>query len=206
MSLPNVEINQEGWLTEAAGQISRLQSPNCDRGRNGNSVDLLVIHYISLPSGDFSGTHIIKLFMNAIDIKAHPSFTDLEDLKVSSHFLIRRNGSIIQFVSTEDRAWHAGNSTFDGREKCNEFSVGIEMEGTGEVPFEEDQYAALVALSHALKARYPQTLNAVLGHEHIAPGRKFDPGPHFDWTKFKRAYQPDLQVATNRPLAFPPSA
>ena len=206
MTLLHYTIKQDGWFEDVNDQISCSPSPNCDQGRDGNSVDLLVIHYISLPSGDFTGDHIVDLFLNKVDLSAHESFTDLEGLKVSAHFLIRRDGKVIQFVSTEDRAWHAGDSTFKERKKCNEFSIGIEMEGCEALPFEEPQYAVLAALTHELQVRYP-TLNSVLGHEHIAPGRKFDPGPNFDWTKFKDALTTyRLQVVTNLPMDFPAMA
>jgi AmpD protein len=145
-------------------------------------VDLLVIHNISLPAGRFGGPHIADLFTNRVDFAADPSFADLRGLAVSAHFLVRRDGRVLQFVSCNARAWHAGVSSFRGREQCNDFSVGIEMEGSDFVAFSPAQYESLAALTLALAARYP--LAAVQGHEHVAPGRKTDPGPFFDWEMF----------------------
>lgn len=173
--MPAFSISAGGWCEQA----SRYDSPNFDQRPAGTEVDLLVIHNISLPAGEFGGPHIADLFTNRVDFHAHPSFADLRGLEVSSHFLIRRDGRVVQFVACGQRAWHAGASRFQGREGCNDFSVGIEMEGSDFVAFSPAQYEALAALTAALRARYP--IAAVTGHQHIAPDRKTDPGPCFDW-------------------------
>ncbi len=180
---PSFRIDADGW---AAGAV-RAPSPNCDRRAEGTEISLLVIHNISLPPGQFGGPFIQDLFLNRLDHEAHPYFDQLRSLRVSSHFLIRRDGAVMQFVSANDRAWHAGASSFCGQERCNDFSIGIELEGTDDQPFEEIQYAALAALTAALKAAYP--LNGVTGHQHIAPGRKTDPGPFFDWDAYQARYR-----------------
>jgi Negative regulator of beta-lactamase expression len=161
-----------------------VASPNYDERPPGTTVDLLVVHAISLPPGRFGGTGIIELFMNALDPEAHPYYCDIAALKVSSHFLVRRTGEILQFVECDKRAWHAGVSSWLGRERCNDFSIGIELEGCDELPFENAQYEALASLARALKTRYP--IADITGHADIAPGRKTDPGPHFDWTRCRR--------------------
>jgi AmpD protein len=173
--MPAFSISAGGWCEQA----SRYDSPNVDARPAGMPVDLLVIHNISLPAGQFGGPHIADLFTNRVDFHADPSFADLRGLEVSSHFLIRRDGRVVQFVACGERAWHAGTSAFQGRERCNDFSIGIELEGSDFVAFSPAQYMALAALTAALGARYP--LAAVTGHQHIAPGRKTDPGPFFDW-------------------------
>lgn len=168
-------VDADGWYAPAL----RYDSPNVDARPAGMAIDLLVIHNISLPGGQFGLPHVADLFTNRVDFTAHASFADLRGLKVSSHFLVRRDGRVIQFASALARAWHAGVSSFEGRSECNDFSLGIELEGSDFVPFTAAQYAALATLTAALAARYP--LRAVRGHEHVAPGRKTDPGPHFDW-------------------------
>ena len=169
---------------EAAVQIA---SPNHNQ-RPVDEIDLLVIHGISLPAGEFGGDDVIKLFTNTLDCEAGSAYEDLAGLTVSAHFWIRRDGSLIQFVSTEDRAWHAGRSSFEGREECNDFSIGIELEGTDSTPYEDAQYETLTALTQAIQARYPLiTQERIVGHEHIAPGRKTDPGPAFDWARYREA-------------------
>lgn len=175
------EIDADGWASGA----ERMPSPNFDRRAEGTAIDLLVIHNISLPPGEFGGPYIAELFGNRLDCDAHPYFDRLRGMKVSAHFLIRRDGSVIQFVSASDRAWHAGASSFCGRERCNDFSIGIELEGTDFDPFEPLQYEALAALTSALRLRYPIT--DVSGHEYIAPGRKTDPGPFFDWERYRKS-------------------
>lgn len=160
-----------------------IPSPNCDERPPGTAVELLVIHSISLPPGEFGGPHIARLFTNTLDCSAHPWFDGLRDLKVSAHFLIRRRGGLIQFVPCGKRAWHAGVSSWRGRPRCNDFSMGIELEGTDERPFTASQYRSLERLVHALAAAYP--IRAAVGHCDIAPGRKTDPGPHFDWTRLR---------------------
>ena len=175
-------IDQDGWCPQAR----QMLSPNHNERPEGQPVELLVIHNISLPPGQFGGPYITDMFLNRLDCDQHPFFDQLRGLKVSSHFFIRRTGELIQFVPTEKRAWHAGASSFMGREGCNDFSIGIEVEGTDFVPFEPAQYKTLASLTKALAARYPQMKN-VTGHEHIAPVRKTDPGPFFDWAGYSQA-------------------
>jgi N-acetyl-anhydromuramoyl-L-alanine amidase len=161
-----------------------IASPNCDERPAACPVDLLVIHHISLPPGEFGGTGIFELFTNRLDPAAHPYYEAIATTKVSAHFLIRRDGELIQFVPCAKRAWHAGESSWKGRSGCNDFSIGVELEGTGEVAFTAAQYRRLAALTRALKARYP--IRDLVGHSDIAPGRKTDPGPLFDWTRYRR--------------------
>jgi AmpD protein len=160
-----------------------IPSPNCDGRPAGASIDLLVIHHISLPPGKFGGPGIVELFTNRLDPAADPSYAPLADVKVSAHFLIRRGGGLVQFVSCAKRAWHAGESLWKGRARCNDFSIGIELEGTGEVAYTDAQYARLAALTRALQARY--RFSDIAGHSDIAPGRKSDPGPSFDWDRYR---------------------
>jgi len=176
-------LDTAGWLIPHSG-IAHAPSPNADDRPEGAAISLLVIHNISLPPGQFGGPEVIDLFLNRLDVNTHPWLERLRGVRVSAHFLVRRDGHIIQFVSCQQRAWHAGASRFDGRHACNDFSIGIEVEGTDAQPFEDTQYAALAQLTRALRAHYP--LTAVRGHEHIAPGRKTDPGPAFDWGRYGR--------------------
>lgn len=173
-------IDESGWCPKA----QRLLSPNHDERPPDVAVDLLVVHNVSLPPGEFNGPWIADLFLNRLDCDAHPYFRQLRDLKVSAHFLVRRDGSLIQFVPTRARAWHAGASHHCGRERCNDFSVGVELEGSDFVPFTDHQYSSLSKLSFALCQRHP--IRSVVGHEHVAPTRKTDPGPFFDWPNFRR--------------------
>jgi AmpD protein len=175
---PTIQVRPDGWLTG----IAHCASPNFDARPADTAIELLVIHNISLPPGEFGGTAIAELFCNRLDCGAHPYYAALVDLHVSAHFLVDRLGAGTQFVSCRDRAWHAGASSFAGRERCNDFSIGIELEGSDELPFTAAQYASLAALTRVLCAAYP--LGAVRGHSDIAPGRKTDPGPHFDWQRF----------------------
>lgn len=166
--------------------ISHIPSPNADERPTGSVIDLLVIHNISLPPGEFGGGHIEDLFLNRLDPHVHPYFAGIARLKVSAHLLIRRDGGVIQFVALDRRAWHAGQSNFCGRDCCNDFSVGIELEGTDEIPFSEAQYAKLVGLTLQIRAIYPQIEDEnIVGHADIAPGRKTDPGPAFDWAHYR---------------------
>lgn len=158
-----------------------VASPHCDARPATAQIELIVVHNISLPPGKFGGPAIIDLFLNRLDPAAHAYYAGIAHLRVSAHFLLRRDGSIIQFVPCTQRAWHAGASQWRGRERCNDFSVGIELEGTDEIPFEDVQYAHLASLISALKAKYP--IVDVTGHSDIAPGRKTDPGPAFLWNK-----------------------
>ena len=158
-----------------------VDSPNQDARPPGARVSLAVIHSISLPPGDYGGDSIERLFTNCLDPQAHPYFREICGLKVSAHFLVRRDGSVIQFVPVERRAWHAGVSSWRGRERCNDFSIGIELEGTDDTPFEDAQYAALEVLLFDLRKQLP--LRDIAGHSEIAPGRKTDPGAGFDWQR-----------------------
>ncbi|MGG1946109.1 1,6-anhydro-N-acetylmuramyl-L-alanine amidase AmpD [Trinickia sp. NRRL B-1857] len=181
MSAGSFAVDAGGWVRGARV----LASPNFEARPLGAVPTLLVIHNISLPPGEFGGAAIADLFLNRLDCDAHPYFDQhLRGLRVSSHFVIRRDGALEQFVSCEERAWHAGVSNFFGRERCNDFSIGIELEGADASPFEASQYATLAALVTALVARYP--IDALAGHSDIAPGRKTDPGPHFEWVRLQR--------------------
>ena len=157
-------------------------SPHFDERPDGERVSLVVIHNISLPPGEFGGPWIDDLFMGTLDPTVHPYFADIAGLRVSSHFLIRRDGELIEYVPPDKRAWHAGVSTWKGRERCNDFSIGIELEGADDVPFAEPQYETLARLVSDLQSRYGALDFA--GHSDIAPGRKTDPGPWFDWARF----------------------
>jgi N-acetyl-anhydromuramoyl-L-alanine amidase len=171
------DLDASGWLIGAR----HLPSPNCDARPHGTAIELIVIHNISLPPGQFNGDAVIDLFTNRLDWEAHPYYQGIRGLEVSAHFFIRRDGSLIQFVPCTQRAWHAGASRWQGRERCNDFSIGIELEGSDDLPFTDAQYAALRPLLDTLKAAYP--IQAVVGHSDIAPGRKTDPGPHFAWQR-----------------------
>jgi AmpD protein len=176
-----MRVTFNGWLSG----VRRIASPNFDRRPAGVAIDLLVIHNISLPPEQFSGLGIEKFFTNQLDSNAHPYYAQLKDVRVSSHFLIRRDGGIVQFVSCAQRAWHAGVSSWQGRSRCNDFSIGIELEGSDYVPFTERQYAALARLTRRLQRAYP--IRSIAGHSDIAPVRKTDPGPHFDWPRYRAA-------------------
>ncbi|MEY3665383.1 MAG: 1,6-anhydro-N-acetylmuramyl-L-alanine amidase AmpD [Pseudomonadota bacterium] len=164
-----------GWLRRAR----RIESPNQDERPQGMPVDLLVIHYISLPPGIFRGDAIERLFTNRLAGHEDSRLASLSTLRVSAHFLVRRNGELTQFVGTDRRAWHAGESSLLGRTRCNDFSIGVELEGDGEHPFTQRQYRRLATLIKALRKRHPLAL--IAGHSDIAPERKQDPGPWFDW-------------------------
>lgn len=173
---------KEGWLTQAR----RVPSPNFEPRPEGAAPELLVVHNISLPPGEFGGDSIERFFTNCLDCDAHPFFDEIRDLRVSSHLLIRREGETVQFVSFDARAWHAGQSHYCGRDNCNDFSVGIELEGTDELPYTEAQYAVLAAVTQALLDYYPLlSAEHIVGHSDIAPGRKTDPGPAFDWQRYR---------------------
>ena len=160
-----------------------VASPNCDERPAGCAIDLLVIHHISLPPGEFGGPGIEALFLNRLDPAAHPDYAPIAGIRVSAHFLIRRDGELVQFVPCSKRAWHAGESLWKGRTRCNDFSVGVELEGTGEVSYTDAQYDRLADLTRALKQRYGIT--DIAGHSDVAPGRKRDPGPSFDWKRYR---------------------
>lgn len=170
---------QQGWYAPA----QRLDSPNFGPRPAGACIDLLVVHSISLPPGQYGGNEVQALFTNRLDWDAHPYFGQIRGLEVSSHFYIRRDGALWQFVSCDDRAWHAGRSEYRGRPHCNDDSIGIELEGLEGETFEPAQYDSLARLCTALAAQYP--IGHIAGHEHIAPGRKKDPGPGFNWSLLK---------------------
>jgi len=177
-------IDAEGWLEP----VRRCPSANFNRRPAGCAVDLLVIHNISLPAGQFGGGFVQALFTNRLDCCAHPSFSDLDGLQVSAHLLIERDGGVTQFVSLYERAWHAGVSCFDGRENCNDFSIGIELEGTDTLPYTDVQYSRLTAVTRALQGHFRAIVPArIVGHSDIAPTRKTDPGPAFDWPRYRDA-------------------
>ena len=171
---------EHGWL---AG-VAKCPSPHFNERPDGE-VSLLVVHNISLPAGQFGGPYITDLFLGCLDCTAHPSFADLNGLEVSAHCLIRRDGEVIQYVPFDKRAWHAGVSEYQGRAGCNDFSVGIELEGTDTLPYTQVQYQQLAAIANLLIKQYPKlTKERLTGHQHIAPGRKTDPGEGFDWAYF----------------------
>jgi len=166
-------------------RIKSIPSPNFS-SRGGHQVELIVIHTISLPPGVFGTGYVIDFFLNRLDHQAHPSFRELEGVRVSSHYFIDRDGEIIEFVPPELAAWHAGRSSFRGKENCNLFSIGIELEGTTSTPFTDPQYERLIELCSWLMERYPLIdLDRIVGHEDIAPGRKDDPGPLFYWERLR---------------------
>lgn len=171
---------RNGWLLRARA----VPSPNFGPRPAGCHIDLIVLHSISLPPGQYGGPEIEQLFCNRLDWDAHPYFQAMRGLEVSSHFLIRRDGELLQFVSCDDRAWHAGRSHWRGRDNCNDDSIGIELEGLEGQIFEPAQYRALTELCQSLAQHYP--IAHLVGHEHVAPGRKHDPGPGFDWVRLQR--------------------
>ena len=172
-----LEIDHAGWCSGAV----RVTSPNFDRRPAESLVELVVIHAISLPPGQFGGEAVGQLFTNELDPAAHPYYAEIYELRVSAHFFIRRNGQLVQFVSCHDRAWHAGVSSWRARERCNDFSIGIELEGDDETIFEQAQYQILNELITELRRAFP--ILDVVGHCDIAPGRKTDPGSGFDWQR-----------------------
>lgn len=176
-------------MTVADGLLAAARfvpSPNFDARPEGMTIDALIVHAISLPPGEFGGPDIERLFTNRLDPEAHPYFRTIAHLRVSAHLLIRRDGELIQFVRFADRAWHAGESCCEGRTRVNDFSIGIELEGSDEFPFTDIQYLRLAAVTHALMHAYPAITPARLyGHSDISPGRKTDPGPHFNWAHYR---------------------
>lgn len=188
-----------GWYRYAG----RLDSPNFGPRPPHTKVDLIVLHCISLPPGEFCGDAVQRFFCNQLDSEQHPYFKSVQGLQVSSHFYIRRHGELLQFVSADDRAWHAGVSSYRGRDHCNDNSIGIELEGFPGGLFENDQYETLVALCSAIFQRYGAT--DIAGHEHIAPGRKNDPGTGFDWTLLQQnlALKPECLPALHASVSGP---
>jgi AmpD protein len=177
---------ERGWLREAR----RVPSPNYGQRPGACAPELLVIHNISLPPGCYGGDCIERFFTNRLDWDEHPYFEDIRAVEVSAHLLIQRAGELLQFVGFGERAWHAGVSCYEGRSNCNDFSVGIELEGTDDDPYTDVQYATLSAVTKVLIAHYPRmSLHKIVGHSDIAPGRKSDPGPAFDWPRYRRLLQ-----------------
>jgi len=173
-----MQIDASGFLDTA----QFIASPNFDERPIGAEISLMVIHNISLPPNEFTGEGVIELFTNQIDPNAHPYYQSLQGLKVSAHFFIRRNGTTIQFVSCNNRAWHAGVSSWQGKDRCNDYSIGIELEGSDSTPFTDTQYTTLIELTKCLCNHY--AIRHIAGHSDIAPDRKTDPGPYFDWKKY----------------------
>lgn len=193
MTPVNEPLWREGWYQDARV----LASPNFGPRPEGTDISLIVIHSISLPPGRFGGEYVQALFTNRLNWDEHPYFQQIRGLEVSAHFYVRRDGSLWQFVSCDQRAWHAGASSHRGRDNCNDFSIGIELEGIEGGAFEPSQYETLTSLCSAISARYPIT--DIAGHEHIAPGRKQDPGPGFDWSLLqKRLGWPAKRLPLNR--------
>lgn len=194
--MPRADPEQHGTAGTAAGVVAggnadwlagaaRLPSPNQDARPSGMPIDLLVIHNISLPPGQFGGRWIEDLFLNRLDPTAHPYFAAIAGLRVSAHLLIRRSGRLLQCVPLSRRAWHAGQSSFAGRSACNDFSIGIELEGTDHIPFTDEQYRCLAEATQQIRRHYPGIVpERIVGHSEIAPGRKTDPGPAFDWARY----------------------
>jgi AmpD protein len=185
---------QGGWWRPA----QRCPSPNFGPRPAGTAITLVVVHSISLPPGEYGGDDVERLFTNRLDTSAHPFYAGLRGLQVSAHFLVRRDGRMLQFVSCDERAWHAGVSSWRGRDNCNDWSIGVELEGLEGQRFEAAQYRQLAALLRALAGRYP--IAEAVGHEQVAPGRKGDPGPGFDWNELRRVLRrrrPGLPMAGN---------
>lgn len=176
----------EGWLNTA----KQLPSPHFDLRPNEQDISLLIIHYISLPPEEFGSHYIDDFFLGKLDCNAHPYFAQLVNIRVSSHCFINRKGEITQYVNFNHRAWHAGISVFQGREKCNDFSIGIELEGSNEIPFTEQQYLSLIKLTKSIMQHYPHiTADRIVGHCDVAPERKIDPGQYFNWQKYLSALE-----------------
>jgi AmpD protein len=185
---------QGGWWWPA----QRCPSPNFGPRPAGTAITLVVVHSISLPPGEYGGDDVERLFTNRLDTSAHPFYAGLRGLEVSAHFLVRRDGRMLQFVSCDERAWHAGVSSWRGRDNCNDWSIGVELEGLEGQRFETAQYRQLAVLLRALAGRYP--VAEAVGHEQVAPGRKGDPGPGFDWNELRRVLRrrrPRLPMAGN---------
>lgn len=185
-----MHVNLASGLLEG---VDYRPSPNFDARPDGMPVDVLVIHAISMPPGEYPGSDIERLFCNSLDFACHPFYQEIDGLTVSTHLLIRRDGEVIQFVPFHARAWHAGVSQFAGRTRVNDFSIGIELEGSDYAPFEDAQYRALAEVTRALQAAYPGiTPERIVGHSDIAPDRKTDPGPYFNWAHYQKLLAADL--------------
>jgi AmpD protein len=180
----NLQVDLESGLLRGVRQVA---SPNYDSRPAGVEADLIVVHGISLPPGEFGGPWIDRLFTNSLPAEVHPYFAEVDSLRVSSHVVVARDGAVTQYVAFTERAWHAGRSIYQGREACNDFSVGVELEGTDTLSYESAQYGALADIVAALCAAYPRlSPDRLVGHSDIAPGRKTDPGPAFDWPRARR--------------------
>ena len=187
----NRTVWNEGWWRHAR----RVRSPNFGPRPEGMQVTLAIVHSISLPPGEYGSGDVERFFTNRLDASAHPYFEQISAQRVSAHFFIRRDGEVVQFVSCDQRAWHAGASHWRGRDNCNDWSIGIELEGLEGERFERAQYRALIRLVHSLRVRYP--LTEIIGHEHVAPSRKADPGACFEWPRLARAFFGRLATATD---------
>ncbi len=195
--MPEVNVSSDYTVNPETGLINPARhcySPNRDARPPGTCLEMIVVHGISLPPGEFGGPEIESLFLNTLNWDAHPYFGRIRGAKVSAHVLIRRDGELLQFVPLCERAWHAGESCFRGKTACNDFSIGIELEGEDETAYDERQYDVLIAVVRAIVAAYPQIrTNDVVGHCDIAPGRKSDPGPAFDWRRLYDALEGPLE-------------
>ena len=186
MSSSKLSISS-GWLNPRQRFVQKIPSPFYSPRESGEKISLLVVHNISLPAGDFGGNCINDLFLGQLNCNAHSSFHDLQGVEVSAHCLIRRDGTINQYVSFNDKAWHAGVSSFNKRDRCNDYSIGIELEGTDVIPYTSEQYQQLIALTLCLQKKFPDiTMDNIVGHCDIAPARKTDPGEAFDWQYFRK--------------------
>jgi AmpD protein len=183
--MPELIVTSEFTVNKPSGLISPARqclSPNRDARPDGATLDMVVLHGISLPPGEFGGGEIEALFLNQLDWDAHPYFAEIKNREVSAHLLVRRDGELVQFVPFTERAWHAGQSCFRGRSRCNDFSIGIELEGTDDSPYDARQYQVLAAVLQAVSKAYPDlSPREIAGHCDVSPGRKIDPGPAFDW-------------------------
>lgn len=178
---------QSGWLQADASRVRQLVSPNFNPRPDTTDVRLIVLHNISLPPAQFGGGYIEQFFQNQLDHSFHPYFQTITGLKVSTHLLILRTGEIVQLVSFNDRAWHAGRSSYLGEPECNDYSIGIELEGTDDLPFTDAQYQAAIQAIFSIQHAYPRTRRHLAGHSDIAPGRKTDPGQYLDWQRIRQA-------------------
>jgi N-acetyl-anhydromuramoyl-L-alanine amidase len=199
--MPDAIVTSDYTVNAETGLLSPARlclSPNRDERPTGKPIDLLILHGISLPPGQFGGDEIEALFLNRLDWDAHPYFGEIRGLEVSAHLLIRRDGEVVQFVPFSERAWHAGESNFRGRSRCNDFSIGIELEGEDETPYEDEQYRVLSQVLNALLQAYPNiSPREIAGHCDVSPGRKIDPGPAFDWLRLYDALGESIE--TNNP-------
>lgn len=196
--MPDAIVTSDYTVNAETGLLSPARlclSPNRDERPTGKPIDLLILHGISLPPGQFGGDEIEALFLNRLDWDAHPYFDEIRGLEVSAHLLIRRDGEIVQFVPFTERAWHAGESNFRGRSRCNDFSIGIELEGEDETPYDDEQYRVLPIVLQALLQAYPNiSPREIAGHCDVAPGRKVDPGPAFDWLRLYDALGDSIET------------